>query len=74
MIGSGMQGVFSELVRLRSETVGSHPDDVEAYRAFFKPERLAWENGTPGLSHELQVSCAHGQWASPVALLTGVSF
>ena len=29
MIGSGMQGVFSELVRLRSETV-VHPDDVEA--------------------------------------------
>ena len=53
MIGSGMQGVFSELVRLRSETV-VHPDDVEAYRAFFKPERLAWENGTPGLSHELK--------------------
>ena len=44
---------FSELVRLRSETV-VHPDDVEAYRAFFKPERLAWENGTPGLSHELK--------------------
>ena len=39
MTGSGMQGVFSELVRLRSETV-VHPDDVEAYRAFFKPERL----------------------------------
>lgn len=53
MTGSGMQGVFSELVRLRSETV-VHPDDVEAYRAFFKPERLAWENGTPGLSHELK--------------------
>lgn len=30
MTGSGMQGVFSELVRLRSETV-VHPDDVEAY-------------------------------------------
>lgn len=51
MIGSGMQGVFSELVWLRSETV-VYPDDVGAYWAFFKPERFAWGNGTSGLSHE----------------------
>ena len=64
---------FSELVRLRSETV-VHPDDVEAYRAFFKPERLAWENGTPGLSHELKYRVLMGNGQARWPLLTGVSF
>lgn len=53
MTESGMTGVFSELIQLRSETI-VHPEDAAAYRAFFEPERLMRENGKPGLSHEFK--------------------
>ena len=60
MIGSGMQGVFSELVRLRSETV-VHPDDVEAYRAFSNRNALPGKTARRGCPMSSSIVCS---WAT----------
>ena len=60
MTGSGMQGVFSELVRLRSETV-VHPDDVEPIGPFSNRNALPGKTARRGCPMNSSIVCS---WAT----------